>query len=66
MCLKKIIKMLKAYYDNATNDELRDAVKAILNNHPLTPLLNTDGTKNWFKIDNYLAENLVPGILQLF
>lgn len=52
-------KMLKAYHDNATNDELRDAVKAILNNHPLTPLLNTDGTKNWFKIDNYLAENLV-------
>ena len=59
-------KMLKAYYDNATNDELRDAVKAILNNHPLTPLLNTDGTKNWFKIDNYLAENLVQGYYNSF
>lgn len=59
-------KMLKAYYDNATNDELRDAVKAILNNHPLTPLLNTDGTKNWFKIDNYLAENLVQGYYNCF
>ena len=59
-------KMLKAYHDNATNDELRDAVKAILNNHPLTPLLNTDGTKNWFKIDNYLAENLVQGYYNSF
>ena len=59
-------KMLKAYHDNATNDELRDAVKAILNNHPLTPLLNMDGTKNWFKIDNYLAENLVQGYYNSF
>lgn len=59
-------KILKAYYDNATSDELRDAVKAILNNHPLTPLLNTDGTKNWFKIDNYLAENLVQGYYNCF
>lgn len=59
-------KILKAYHDNATNDELRDAVKAILNNHPLTPLLNTDGTKNWFKIDNYLAENLVQGYYNSF
>ena len=59
-------KMLKAYYDNATSDELRDAVKAILNNHPLTPLLNIDGTKNWFKIDNYMAENLVQGYYNCF
>lgn len=59
-------KMLKAYYDNATSDELRDTVKAILNNHPLTPLLNIDGTKNWFKIDNYLAENLVQGYYNCF
>lgn len=59
-------KMLKAYHDNATSDELRDAVKAILNNHPLTPLLNMDGTKNWFKIDNYLAENLVQGYYNSF
>lgn len=59
-------KMLKAYYDNATSDELRDAIKAILNNHPLTPLLNIDGTKNWFKIDNYLAENLVQGYYNSF
>lgn len=59
-------KMLKAYYDNATSDELRDAVKAILNNHPLTPLLNTDGTKNWFKIDNYMDENLVQGYYNSF
>lgn len=59
-------KTLKAYYDNATSDELRDAVKAILNNHPLTPLLNTDGTKNWFKIDNYLAEHLVQGYYNSF
>lgn len=59
-------KMLKAYYDNATSDELKDAIKAILNNHPLTPLLNIDGTKNWFKIDNYLAENLVQGYYNSF
>ena len=59
-------KTLKAYYDNATSDELRDAVKAILNNHPLTPLLNIDGTKNWFKIDNYMAENLVQGYYNCF
>ena len=59
-------KMLKAYYDNATSDELRDAVKAILNNHPLTPLLNIDGTKNLFKIDNYMAENLVQGYYNCF
>lgn len=59
-------KTLKAYYDNATNDELRDAIKAILDNHPLTSLLNIDGTKNWFKIDNYLAENLVQGYYNCF
>ena len=66
MCSKKIIKCSKAYYDNATSDELRDAVKAILNNHPLTPLLNTDGTKNWFKIDRLSGRKSGTGILQLF
>lgn len=58
--------MIKTYYDNATIDEARDAYKAILDNHPFKSMLNRNGEKNWFKIDNYITEAIVQGYYNSF
>ena len=63
---EQVYGMMKTYYDNATTDEARDAYKAILDTHPFKSMLNRNGEKNWFKIDNYITEAIVQGYYNCF
>ena len=63
---EQVYGMMKTYYDNATTDEARDAYKAILDTHPFKSMLNRNGEKNWFKIDNYITEAIVHGYYNSF
>lgn len=63
---EQVYGMMKTYYDNATTDEARDAYKAILDTHPFKSMLNRNGEKNWFKIDNYITEAIVQGYYNNF
>lgn len=63
---EQVYGMMKTYYDNATIDEARDAYKAILDTHPFKSMLNRNGEKNWFKIDNYITEAIVQGYYNSF
>ena len=63
---EQVYGMMKTYYDNATTDEARDAYKAILDTHPFKSMLNRNGKKNWFKIDNYITEAIVQGYYNCF
>ena len=63
---EQVYGMMKTYYDNSTTDEARDAYKAILDTHPFKSMLNRNGEKNWFKIDNYITEAIVQGYYNCF
>lgn len=63
---EQVYGMMKTYYDNATTDEARDAFKAILDTHPFKSMLNRNGEKNWFKIDNYITDAIVQGYYNSF
>lgn len=63
---EQVYGMMKTYYDNATIDEARDAYKAILDILPFNSMLNRNGEKNWFKIDNYITEAIVQGYYNSF
>ena len=63
---EQVYGMMKTYYDNATTDEARDAYKAILDTHPFKFMLNRNGEKNWFKIDNYITDAIVQGYYNSF
>lgn len=63
---EQVYGMMKTYYDNATTDEARDAYKAILDTHPFKSMLNRNGEKNWFKIDNYITEAIIQGYYNCF
>lgn len=63
---EQVYGMMKTYYDNATTDEARDAYKAILDTHPFKSMLNRNGEKNWFKIDNYITDAIVQGYYNSF
>lgn len=63
---EQVYGMMKTYYDNATTDEARDAYKAILDTHPFKSMLNRNGEKNWFKIDNYITDAIVRGYYNSF
>ena len=63
---EQVYGMMKTYYDNATTDEARDAYKAILDTHPFKFMLNRNGEKNWFKIDNYITDAIVQGYYNNF
>lgn len=63
---EQVYGMMKTYYDNATTDEARDAYKAILDTHPFKSMLNRNGEKNYFKIDNYITEAIVQGYYNCF
>ena len=63
---EQVYGMMKTYYDNATTDEARDAYKAILDTHPFKSMLNRNGEKNWFKIDNYITDAIVQGYYNNF
>lgn len=63
---EQVYGMMKTYYNNATTDEARDAYKAILDTHPFKSMLNRNGEKNWFKIDNYITDAIVQGYYNNF
>ena len=63
---EQVYGMMKTYYDNATTDEARDAYKAILDTHPFKFMLNRNGEKNWFKIDNHITDAIVQGYYNSF
>ncbi|WP_307758491.1 DEAD/DEAH box helicase family protein [uncultured Mediterranea sp.] len=63
---EQVYGMMKTCYDNATTDEARDAYKAILDTHPFKFMLNRNGEKNWFKIDNYITDAIVQGYYNSF
>lgn len=63
---EQVYEMMKTYYDNATTDEAREAYKAILDTLPFNSMLNRNGEKNWFKIDNYITDAIVQGYYNSF
>ena len=63
---EQVYEMMKTYHNNATIDEARDAYKAILDILPFNSMLNRNGEKNWFKIDNYITEAIVQGCYNSF
>lgn len=52
---------IKKYYDVATIRPVRDALSAIMNILPFKAMLNKEGNKNWFLIDNYIDEARLKG-----
>lgn len=63
---EQVYEMMKTYHNNATIDEARDAYKTILDILPFNSMLNRNGEKNWFKIDNYITEAIVQGYYNCF
>lgn len=52
---------MKRHYDVATNRAVRDALSAIMNILPFKSMLDKEGRKNWFLIDNYMDEAKLKG-----
>ena len=52
---------MKKFYDVATNRAIRDALSAIMNILPLSSMLDKEGKKNWFLVDNYVDEAKLKG-----
>lgn len=52
---------IKKYYDAATNRTVRDALSAILEVLPFKAMLDKEGNRNWFAIDNYIDEAKLKG-----
>lgn len=52
---------IKRYYDVATIRAVRDALSAIMNILPFKAMLDKEGNKNWFLIDNYIDEAKLKG-----
>jgi len=58
---EKVYSTIKKYYDVATNRAVRDALSAIMNTSPFKSMLDEEGNKNWFAIDNYINEAKLKG-----
>lgn len=58
---ENIYMIMKKYYDVATNRAVRDALSAIINILPFKAMLDKEGNKNWFLIDNYIDEARLKG-----
>ncbi len=50
---------MKNFYDCATDRASRDAYRAALESLPFNRMLDRNGKKNWFAIDNYMDEELM-------
>lgn len=59
ICCKEIYQTMKNFYDCATDRASRDAYRAALESLPFNRMLDKDGNKNWFAIDNYMDEELI-------
>lgn len=56
---EEVYKKLKAMYDCTTSKGMRDAFKAALEIVPYNKMLDKEGKKNYFAIDNYKDEALL-------
>ena len=56
---EEVYKSLKTLYDCATSEGARDAYREALNIVPYNKMLDKDGKKNFFAIDNYKDETLL-------
>ena len=56
---EEVYKTLKTFYDCATSKEARNAYREALNILPYNKILDKEGQKNFFAIDNYLDEALL-------
>lgn len=56
---EEVYKTLKTFYDCATSKETRNAYREALNILPYNKILDKEGQKNFFAIDNYLDEALL-------
>ena len=59
ICSKEIYRTMKNFYDCATDRASRDAYRAALESLPFNKMLDRNGNKNWFAIDNYMDEELM-------
>lgn len=59
VCSKEIYRMMKNFYDCATDRASRDAYRAALDSLPFNKMLDRNGKENWFAIDNYMDEELM-------
>ena len=59
ICSKEIYRTMKNFYDCATDRASRDAYRAALESLPFNRMLDRNGNKNWFAIDNYMDEELM-------
>ena len=58
---EEVYNTLKTFYDAAPNKGAREAYRAAMNSLPFNKMLDRNGKKNWFAIDNYINDALVTG-----
>lgn len=58
-CSEEIYNIIKNFYDNATTKAARDAFRSAMESLPFNSMLDKDGIKNWFAIDNYIDEEYI-------
>lgn len=58
---EEVYKTLRTFYDVAPNKGAREAYKAAMDSLPFNKMLDKNGNKNWFAIDNYINDRLVAG-----
>ena len=59
ICSKEIYRIMKNFYDCASDRASRDAYRAALESLPFNRMLDKDGKENWFAIDNYMDEEIM-------
>lgn len=58
---EEVYSTLKTFYDAAASKGARVAYKAAMDSLPFNQMLDIDGNKNWFAVDNYINDALVTG-----
>ena len=58
---EEVYNTLKTFYNAAANKGARIAYKAAMDSLPFNQMLDIDGNKNWFAVDNYINDALVTG-----
>ena len=58
---EEVYNTLKTFYDAAASKGARVAYKAAMDSLPFNQMLDIDGNKNWFAVDNYINDALVTG-----
>lgn len=51
---EEVYNTLKTFYDAAASKGARVAYKAAMDSLPFNQMLDIDGNKNWFAVDNYI------------